>query len=48
MHADGGLSAEWLIANWRTWMVYTYHDGSPPLETALVLRTDNRTMPQEL
>ncbi|MBO6727031.1 MAG: hypothetical protein JJ911_15325 [Rhizobiaceae bacterium] len=48
MHADGGLSAEWLIANWRDWFIFTYHEGSPPLEKALVLRADNRTLPQEL
>ena len=48
-HAGGiGLSAKWLIANWDIWITYTYHpDKRIPVEKALVLRKEGRTLPDE-
>lgn len=45
---DGGLSVDWLLANWHDWFVYTYHRAQIPVESAVVLRKDARTLPQEL
>lgn len=48
-HSGGsGLSAKWLIANWHRWITYTYHsDKRIPVEKAVVLRKEGRTLPQE-
>ncbi len=47
-HAEGGLSVDWLIANWNDWFVFTYYrDHLIPVEDARVLRRDQRTMPEE-
>lgn len=47
--ASRGLSVDWLIANWEKWFTFTYHKNERiPVERALVLRKDGRTMPQEL
>lgn len=49
-HEDGsGLSTEWLVANWHRWIAYTYHpQESIPVEKAVVLRKEKRSLPQEL
>jgi hypothetical protein len=47
-HAEGGLSVDWLIANWNDWFVFTYYkDHHIPVEDTSVLRRDRRTMPDE-
>ena len=46
---QGGLSVDWLIANWHDWFVFTYHeDHRIPVEQTRVLRWNARTMPEEL
>lgn len=45
----GGLSVDWLIANWDDWFVFTYHqDRRIPVERTRVLRWNARTLPEEL
>ncbi len=48
-HSGGaGLSAKWLIRNWDRWITYTYHPETRiPVEKAVVLRKDARTLPEE-
>jgi hypothetical protein len=46
---NGGLSVDWLIANWDDWFVFTYHgDARIPVGKARILRWDSRTMPEEI
>lgn len=48
-HADGGLSVDWLIANWDDWFVFTYaRDHRIKIEETRVLFSNARTMPEEL
>ncbi len=47
-HPEGfGLSVAWLMQNWDTWIVYTYSKDRIPIEKAVVLRKEERTLPQE-
>ncbi len=48
IHAEGGLSVDWLISNWDNWFRFTYHDDRIPVEDARVLRWDARTLPEEI
>ncbi len=43
-----GIGVPWLRANWDDWFVYTYHKDRIPIEKAVVLRKDERTLPQEI
>jgi len=46
--AEGGLSVDWLVANWDDWFVFTYaKDARIPVGEARVLHWDARTMPEE-
>jgi len=49
MHrSGGGLSVRWLIDHWNDWFVYTDHPKRRiPVEKALVLRKEARSLPQE-
>jgi hypothetical protein len=48
-YAKGGLSVDWLIANWDDWFVFTYAtDHRIKVEEARVLFKEARTMPEEL
>jgi hypothetical protein len=47
-HAKGGLSVDWLIANWDDWFVFTYaSDHRIKIEEARILFKEARGMPQE-
>lgn len=44
-----GISVDWLVANWDDWFQFTYHRNQRiPVEKAVVLRVDARTVPEEL
>lgn len=48
-HPQGGLSVDWLIANWDDWFVFTNaSDHRIKIEEARVLFSNARTMPEEL
>ncbi len=48
-HAKGGLSVDWLVANWDDWFVFTYDRQSRiRVEEARVLFSSARTMPEEI
>ena len=47
--ANGGLSVDWLLANWDKWFVFTHHPQHPiPSADALVLFSHARSLPQEI
>jgi hypothetical protein len=45
---DGGrsLSAAWLRENWERWFRFTYLDEPLPIADALVIRWDERRLPE--